>query len=297
MKPANAPAPAAKRDLYLTTVDKFGRDIAGDSVVAGKSFRSLRGHPGLPFGCGALRLIDPSLPRWLVIDAIRAERDGGLGGRVFEGAILFDGDREKAVEYLHDHGAGNRPHLGLVREVGEAGVASAGPYSIITAGPETVLALGPQSRATAGAGVTLAGDAGSVVEAGEFAAVAGSDKADVTMGDFGTATVRMCGKIRAGQAALAAGGPQSLIKVGTGSIALAGANSALDVGEGAWAVGKIGSRFRGKDRAVFVAERHGAMLPLVAFVGIDGLQPDVWYQAGTDKFEPTAGEGGQTDAG
>lgn len=277
---ADAEKSSAAPVLYLLTCDKLGRDAKGDPAVAGKGFLSRSGQIALPWGCGQAMLLDLAAPRWLVVEATKADPEGGAG-RVYEGQILFDGDREGAVRYLAQNGAGGLPHLGRTREAGDYAVLATGAIGHLKAAESLIAAAGVHARVEAADYALVSLGADGRARAGQRATIAGSDRTKAIAGDFAAVVLAQCGQAAAGQGSVVVGGAQSRLKGGTGSIVVGGACSVLDVGEWSLAVGGHGSRFRGKEgaRLVCASIAESGLADLAcAVIGVEGLLADTWYE-------------------
>ena len=133
---------------------------------------------------------DPTA-KWLVVE-VEESTIRMLGGKCKfpSGKVVFVGARSEAAAYI----VANEPRaqsvavIGLVREVGDNGVAEGGAYATLTGGDGATLTGGDGATLTGGYGATLTGGNGATLTGGDGATLTGGDGATLTGGDGATLT-------------------------------------------------------------------------------------------------------------
>jgi hypothetical protein len=277
-----------RRILYLTSCDARGRDRDGSLMINGRQFTAPGGYPALPWGCGSTGQIELGAPRWLVLEA-EETRSEGQQVLIVSARVLADGDRTDALRYLHHHGAAGMPYLGRRRAAGDFAVIAVGSLGNVEANDLPVAAGGEQSKCKLGGGATAAVGQRGDIEAGPFSRLAGGDHSKIKTDRFSQVAAGGFASLTLGDGSLAVAGPSSECTAGAGSRVLIDSAGAIDLGERATGIGRFGTRFKGKNGALFVAiDAIDGGVPIVvsARVGEAGVKADQWYVVKGHTFEP-----------
>jgi hypothetical protein len=246
--------------LYLRTVDKYHRSYGdfqwpnevGATVTApdwDPKPEGGNGLHGLKWGCGNIMCLsrDPNAV-WQVVRA--ADKDAvDLDGKYkFKSCVIeYIGDRSGAIAYLLANGAVGKPVIYAHVTVGDNDTATVGRRGSAIAGKYGTAIAGPSGVAIAGEyGIAIAGDYGS--------AIAGDD-GEATAGDYGTAITGEFGKATAGFDGSAIAGYAGIAIAGYCGVVRAGENGTIQIN---WI-------------------RDGRSLPVLAYVGENGIKPDTDY--------------------
>ncbi|KDB80850.1 putative ice nucleation protein [Bordetella bronchiseptica CARE970018BB] len=191
--------------------------------------------------------------KWYVLE-VPSDSITMLGGKCkFPRAVVrFIGSRSDAAAYIlaHEPKALNVAVIGLVREVGDGGVAEVGALGTATAGESGTATAGNYGTATAGeSGTATAGESGTAT-AGNYGTATAGESGTATAGNYGTATAGNYGTATAGNYGTATAG-----NYGT---ATAGEKGELRI---QWWDAK--------------AERYRTVL---GYVGEDGIKADTKYR-------------------
>lgn len=283
---ALSPARRAGETLYLISCDKHGRGLRGEPMVAGNGFMAQDGHPGLPWGCGAIAMIDPDAPRWLVVLPEKVEPQPG-GARIFTGKVVYDGDRQGAIAFLVANGAGGLPHIGRERKAGDFAVMAAGALGTLRCGRHAVAAVGARGAIEGGESSVIAVDAEGRADVARMSNAVGAHKAQIKGDDMVTLALGLCGVAQLGDGAVVAAASQARVSAGAASRVLGGYATLISVGPHGIAVGEGSSRFKGGIGARLIALTTDAPSGVVMAVVDDaGIKQDIWYEVRDGKFEP-----------
>jgi hypothetical protein len=252
-----------------------GEAVAPDWKANGECGNGLHGwlYGAGDHGCSSY--YESADAKWLVVE-VESASVVMLGGKCkfLRGVVRFVGAKAEAAAYIEEHEPRARDVavIGATRVGGEGALVQVGALGTATAGYSGTATAGDRGTATAGyRGTATAGYSGTATAGYRGTATAG-DRGTATAGYRGTATAGYSGTATAGYSGTATAGYSGTATAGYSGTATAGYRGTATAGDS----GEL--RIRYYDRK---ADRFRTA---IAYVGEDGIEPNVAYRLDDDKF-------------